>query len=86
MLVRINEIDTTWHIDDVALVSSLPISGVVLPKVEMSSGLLKLIADLGPRLPIVALIETARGLRDAFEIAAIPGIERLAFGSIDFLR
>lgn len=84
VLVRINGIGTTWHIDDVALVSSLPVNGVILPKAEMGSLLLRLVADLRRRLPIIALIETARGLKDALEIAALPGIERLAFGTIDF--
>ncbi|EHR01102.1 HpcH/HpaI aldolase/citrate lyase family protein [Bradyrhizobium sp. WSM471] len=84
VLVRINEMGSPWHSDDVALVSSLPIDGVVLPKAEKGRPLLRLAADLRRRLPIIALIETARGLRDAFEIAAFPGINRLAFDSIDF--
>ncbi|GLR91669.1 HpcH/HpaI aldolase/citrate lyase family protein [Bradyrhizobium iriomotense] len=84
VLVRINATGTPWHSDDVALVSSLPINGVVLPKAEIGKPLLRLAADLRRRLPIIGLIETARGLRDAFEIAAFPGIVRLAFGSIDF--
>lgn len=84
VLVRINGIGSEWHIDDVAVISSLPICGVILPKAEMGGPLQGLAADLGRRLPIIALIETARGLRDAAEIAALPGIERLAFGSIDF--
>ncbi|WP_128944734.1 HpcH/HpaI aldolase/citrate lyase family protein [Bradyrhizobium zhanjiangense] len=84
VLVRINGMGTPWHRDDVALVSSLPIDGVVLPKAEIGSPMVRLAADLRRRLPIVALIETARGLRDAFEIAAFPGVMRLAFGSIDF--
>ncbi|UFW51289.1 MULTISPECIES: HpcH/HpaI aldolase/citrate lyase family protein [Bradyrhizobium] len=84
VLVGINGMDSPWHTDDVALVSSLPIEGVVLPKAEMGRSLLRLTGDLRRCLPIVALIETARGLRDTFEIAALPGIMRLAFGSIDF--
>lgn len=84
VLVRINGVGSAWHIDDVAVISSLPISGLILPKAELGRPLQKLVADLRRHLPIIALIETARGLRDAFEIAALPGIERLAFGSIDF--
>lgn len=84
VLVRINGIGTDWHIDDVTAVSSLPIHGVILPKAEMGKPLKNLVATMGGQLAVIALIETARGLRDAFEIAAIPGIERLAFGSIDF--
>lgn len=36
VLVRINGMGTAWHNDDVALVSSLPIDGVVLPKAKIS--------------------------------------------------
>lgn len=84
VLVRINGMGTAWHRDDVALISSLSIDGVVLPKAEMGTPLIRLAAGLRRHVPIVALIETARGLRSAFEIAAFPGIVRLAFGSIDF--
>jgi citrate lyase subunit beta/citryl-CoA lyase len=35
-------------------------------------------------LPVIALIETARGLWNALEIAQAPGVERLAFGALDF--
>lgn len=84
VLVRINGIGTDWHIDDVAVISAFPIDGVILPKAEMGELLKNLVAKLRGKLPIIALIETARALRDAFEIAALPGIERLAFGSIDF--
>ncbi|UWU75807.1 CoA ester lyase [Bradyrhizobium huanghuaihaiense] len=84
VLVRVNGMGTAWHGDDVALVSSLPVDGVILPKAEIGKPLLRLAADLRRRLPIIALIETARGLRYAFEIAAFPGIARLAFGSIDY--
>lgn len=83
VLVRINGIGTAWHIDDVAVISSLRIDGVILPKAEVGGPLQTLVAELGRHLPIIALIETARGLKDAFEIATLPGIERLAFGSID---
>lgn len=84
VLVRINGMGTAWHRDDVALISSLPIEGVVLPKAEMGPPLMRLAADLRRHVPIVALIESARGLRSVFEIAAFPGVVRLAFGSIDF--
>lgn len=84
VLVRINGIGSEWHIDDVAAISSLPVCGVILPKAEMGGPLQGFAADLGRRMPIIALIETARGLWDAAEIAALPGIKRLAFGSIDF--
>lgn len=34
--------------------------------------------------PVIALIETAKGLANVRKIAALPGIVRIAFGSVDF--
>jgi citrate lyase subunit beta/citryl-CoA lyase len=43
-----------------------------------------LLAELGPLgLPVVAIVETARGLHDAYEIALAPGVEALALGAND---
>lgn len=67
VLVRINGMGAPWHSDDVAVVSSLPTDGVILPQAEMSGAFLRLVAYLRRRLPIVALIETARGLRNALK-------------------
>lgn len=39
----------------------------------------------GRRVPVQVLIETHGALRDAFAIAALPGVEVLAFGLLDFV-
>lgn len=81
VLVRINAWGTPWHAQDVAAVKALAPAAVVLPKSEDPS----VLADLaGQGLPVVALIESARGLAQARAIAAVAGVVRLAFGSIDF--
>jgi len=82
VLVRVNGEDTPWHAEDIAAVSELPLAAIVVPKAELGGGL----ADLAARrsLPVVPLIETARGLSEARQIAALPGVSRLMFGSIDF--
>jgi citrate lyase subunit beta / citryl-CoA lyase len=82
IFVRINGEDTAWHAQDVAAVASLAFAGLVLPKAELG-GRLPELAATGQR-PVLALIETARGLAQAREIAALPGVARLIFGSIDF--
>lgn len=59
------------------------LSGVVLPKAEDPDE----VSGLATRLPepiVIPLIETARGLWRCREIAEAAGVERLAFGSIDF--
>lgn len=89
VLLRINGCGTPWHGDDLALARSvlgrsLPLAGVVLPKAEGRADVEEVAAALGGAIPIVALIESARGLAEARCIAASPAVARLAFGSIDF--
>src|SRR5688572_24228900 len=52
LLVRINGIDTPWHVADVAAVSELPITAVMVPKAEARPEFEALCASLP--VPIVA--------------------------------
>lgn len=83
--VRVNAAGTPWHDDDLAYLSGCAgLRGVVLPKAE-EPGVLKALARRLPSgTPIVALIETAAGVRYAHAIAGCGAVSRLAFGSIDF--
>lgn len=83
-LVRINAQGTPWHGADVAAVVALKPAAVMLPKAEDTGTLDALAAALGPGIPIIALIESARGLAQARTLAAHPAVARLAFGSVDF--
>lgn len=82
VLVRINGEGTPWHEDDLAAVARLPFAAVIVPKAELGGELAARAAKSA--VPIVALVETARGLAEARQIAALPGVSRLLFGSIDF--
>lgn len=82
VLVRINAAGTPWHDADVAAVAGVPVAGVILPKAETASGCTAVARTTGN--PVIALIESARGLAEARAIAAAEGVERLAFGSIDY--
>ncbi|MBV1927825.1 MAG: CoA ester lyase, partial [Rhodobacteraceae bacterium] len=70
-VVRINAIGTQWHKDDIALLSSAGILAVMLPMVEDAATLRDFIAALPAPLPVIALIETARGLWDLEDIVAV---------------
>jgi citrate lyase subunit beta / citryl-CoA lyase len=83
IFVRVNHCVTPWYSDDVAAVSSLGVAGVILPKVETPAEIDILSAAL-PGMPIVAMIESARGVAGAREIAEVEAVARLAFGSWDF--
>lgn len=83
VFVRINGVGTPWHADDIRALSTLPVSGIMLPKAECAADIVSISAAV-PGTPIIALIETAAGLAAARAIACAQSTGRLAFGSIDF--
>jgi len=84
VFVRINAADTLWHGADIMAVSRLPFAAVVIPKVEDPSALVAIIGALGSATPVIVLIESACGLANARALSAVAGVQRIAFGSIDF--
>lgn len=83
--VRINGFGTPWWADDLEALSKTPIGGVMLAMVESMDHVTETAKRL-PGKPIVALVETARGLERIGEIASTKGTFRLAFGIGDFRR
>lgn len=83
--VRINGFGTQFWADDLAALSGTSVGGVMLAMVESVDHVTET-AKLLPEVPIVALVETARGLERITEIAAAKGTFRLAFGIGDFRR
>jgi len=83
--VRINGFGTPWWADDIEALSKSTLGGVMLAMVESVDHVTETAKRL-PNVPIVALVETARGLERITEIAATKGTFRLAFGIGDFRR
>ncbi|MGV9796230.1 HpcH/HpaI aldolase/citrate lyase family protein [Gordonia sp. NPDC003422] len=83
--VRINGFGTPWWADDLEALSTTALGGVMLAMVESVDHVTETAKRL-PDVPIVALVETARGLERISEIAAAKGTFRLAFGIGDFRR
>lgn len=81
--VRINSVDSSWHDADLAAVSTTPgLAGIVLPKADAEA--VAAVRDrLATSVPLIALVETARGIHQASELAEA-GVSRLMFGSLDF--
>ncbi len=83
--VRVNGFGTPWWADDLEALGKLSLGGVML-----RDGGVRRPRDRDrkrlPNVPIVALVETARGLERITEIAATKGTFRLAFGIGDFRR
>ncbi|KRA66668.1 MULTISPECIES: CoA ester lyase [Rhizobium/Agrobacterium group] len=82
VFLRINGEGTPWHADDLKAAATLPLGGIIVPKAELGGDLAALAAI--SHVPVMALIETARGLAEARQIASLAGVERLIFGSVDF--
>jgi citrate lyase subunit beta / citryl-CoA lyase len=83
-LVRINGATTPWFADDLALLRALPGVGAMVPKAETRTVLTDVLAALGEEPVLVPLIESALGLRAVDIIAGTVGVQRLAFGTLDF--
>jgi citrate lyase subunit beta / citryl-CoA lyase len=82
--VRINAAGTPWFEQDLELVGLPGVQGVVLPKAEHPEQVERLAACLVGQAQVLPLLETALGVWNARVLAQVPGVERLAFGSVDF--
>jgi citrate lyase beta subunit len=78
-LARINAAGTPWFADDLAFSATVALDGLVLPKASPEA--VEALGRDGP--PVIAIIETAMGLRQAFEIATQPRVAALVLGSVD---
>ncbi|MCS6948489.1 MAG: aldolase/citrate lyase family protein, partial [Steroidobacteraceae bacterium] len=93
--VRINAVDTPWWRADIEACVGPWLDGLVVPKVETARSIEQVVATVAAaesragllpnRIALVAVIETARGVENANEIAAAdPRLRRLAFGGGDY--
>lgn len=78
--VRLNAADSAWFTADLEAVATRA-DAIVIPKAEDPDALRGLVADVADT-PIIAIVETARGVRDVSAVAST-GIARLAFGNGD---
>jgi citrate lyase subunit beta / citryl-CoA lyase len=83
--VRVNGFGSPWWAEDLDALARTSVGGVMLAMVESVDHVTETARRL-PNVPIVALVETARGLERITEIAAAKGTFRLAFGIGDFRR
>lgn len=86
VVVRINDVRSRWGAADLALLrESANLSGVRVPKVESADDVRGVRTALASRaLPIHCLIESARGVEAAYEIAtADPSVASVGLGEAD---
>lgn len=83
--VRVNPSGSAAHDDDLAALQGMPgLHGIVLPKAEHVEALDAVAGALGAGVPVIALVESARGLLHAEALAQHRSVVRLAFGNLDF--
>ncbi len=80
--LRINTPDTDWFAADLALCAHPGVVAVMLPKAAQVADIDRL-RKAGTRR-VLPLIESAQGFANLSALAGAEGVERLAFGSIDF--
>ena len=77
--IRVNGAHTRFFAEDVDLASDLSPDLIVLPKATPEA--VEALGAAGP--PVVAIAETADGLRHAFEVASRPRVQALLVGAVD---
>lgn len=92
--IRVNALGTGYCEEDIRAVVGPWLDGIVIPKVESSATLMAIDelvskaernAGMAPgSIDIMPIIETARGVECAVEIAAAPRVRRLSFGGGDY--
>lgn len=81
--VRVNPVGAPWHDEDIAaLAGAEGLRAIVLPKSQDTAEVSDVAWSI--KAPIVPLVETALGILRAADIAALPSVARLAFGTLDY--
>ncbi|WP_233342886.1 CoA ester lyase [Burkholderia cepacia] len=85
VIVRVNGRGTPWFERD-ALLGRLPgVAGIILPKAESAADVTTLVSLVKAKIRVFPLIESAQGLWNAIEIAKAPFVQKLLFGTLDFM-
>lgn len=84
LVVRINDAQSPWYADDLAMIKATGLKQVMLPKTEFAEQVATTIAGTRPELAVIALVESARGINNIDQIALAKGVQRIAFGTLDY--
>lgn len=83
VMVRVNARDSEWFRDDLRACAHESVLAIVLPKAERAEDIAEIGAVCGER-PVLPLVETARGLWNALDVARARNVKALLFGALDF--
>ncbi len=81
LVVRINAAGTPWFADDLILCRHPGVAVVMLPKADGIDAVCEVVESTFK--DVFPVIESARGVEAVCSIARVPGVVRLAFGSVD---
>ncbi|WP_127901100.1 HpcH/HpaI aldolase/citrate lyase family protein [Solirhodobacter olei] len=84
-IVRINGFDTEWGAADAALMARAAPDAVLIPKVGSAADV-QAVAEVLPKVPLWAMIETPKGVLNAAEIAAHPRMQGFVLGTNDLTK
>jgi citrate lyase subunit beta/citryl-CoA lyase len=84
LVVRINDTLSPWYADDLAMIQAAGIKQVMLPKTEFAEQVKMTIAGTAADVVVLPLVETARGINNVESIALADGVQRIAFGTLDY--
>jgi len=96
VLVRVNSLETGATADDLKIVVTDQLDGIMLPKSETREDILQISAlldeiekekGIDKKIPVVPLIESPKGVINAYDIGtASDRVVALGFGAGDFMR
>lgn len=84
VIVRINDDSTAWCEEDLTAVRAAGVRAIMLPKAELASQVVRVAEALPNTGFVIPIIESARGMLNVDAIAAANGVQRLAFGTLDY--
>ncbi|MBW6507025.1 MAG: CoA ester lyase [Rhodobacteraceae bacterium] len=84
-IVRMNGLDTPWGAEDIAAFSGADIDALLIPKVSSAADVQAVAARIAD-VPLWAMMETARGMLNAAEIAAHPRLHGMVMGTNDLAK
>ena len=91
LVVRVNGLDSPWGADDVAAVASLPVDGLLFPKIESPAQIETIVQAVdaagGEDLPLWLMVETPKGILNIESVAgSSTRIQTLVMGTSDLVK
>ncbi len=85
IVVRINDAHSAWHNEDLQWLATTALPAVMLSKCESAGQVAHVLEHMQAGGTVLPLVETVRGVLAVHGIAQAAGVERLAFGALDYM-